>query len=240
MGLIDALATGNETVEVVADLVGSGHLALHPRVRLDLFQRNTFLRVVLGQTKDQVEELCVRLDVAVSHGANGISMKASIVGVIRLRESELGKFQDEENGSTGKDVNRRSVVRLFPAKELRGHVVRRTTASFEICAIGTGKCLLEAEVRYFHSAVLVQEAVFKLEVTMGNALLVDICNSFDQLDENLTGVFVIETSSSLNVVERLTICAELHNDVENIVLGFSIDLDCGSAGGVELNHVRMD
>lgn len=143
---VDAFTTGNKAVVVITDFIGSCHFALHPWVVNYLFQCDAFLGVMLGEAKDEIEEVSISLDIAIGHGTHWITVEAAVVGVVRLCERELRKFQYKQNCTASKDIDSHAIVGLFAAKEFGGHVVWSTAASFKLLAIGAFECFLETKV----------------------------------------------------------------------------------------------
>lgn len=79
---VDAFAAGNKAVVVITDFVGSCNFTLHPWVVYYLVQCDALLRVMLGETEDEIEEVGVCLDIAIGHGADGVTVEATVVGVV--------------------------------------------------------------------------------------------------------------------------------------------------------------
>lgn len=166
-----------------------------------LGQRKPFFRVGVGETHDQVEEIFVGFDAPVLHGFDRVSVQSAVIGVVGGGKGKLGEFQDEKNCSAGKDINCWSIVRIFAALKFWCHVVRRATSCLQLDAHRTSESFLEAKIGDLDSAVLVKETIFQFQVTMRDILLVNIAEAVNDLGKDLTGIFVLKTSSQLDIIE---------------------------------------
>ena len=88
----------------------------------------------------------------------------------------------------------------------------------------------EAEIYDLDVFVVIEEEVFRLEVSMDDVQLVDILDASVDLLEKLACLVFLQTSVRNNVVKELTAARVLHDQVE--LLGCLDDL-------IELDDVRV-
>lgn len=116
MVFVDALAAGNKAVIMVTDSGCVCSFSFHPGMVLGLLKGKSLRGVLFGQSKYQIKELIISLDFTVCHCANRVTVKATIVGIIRLSKRKLRKFQDEQNCSACEDIDSLTIIRFFPAQ----------------------------------------------------------------------------------------------------------------------------
>merc|ERR1740117_1826428 len=103
------------------------------------------------------------------------------------------------------DIYGRAFIGFLLTLKLRGHVIRRSTLSHEGLAVGTSEDLLETEISDLDLSFSVQKAVLKLEITMSDALFVDVLDGASQLSEHLASFRLAETTSGFYVVKGLSV-----------------------------------
>lgn len=149
------------------------------------------------------------------------------VGSLRVFEWEVSTDHGVEHYSAAPNIRFQSVVPL-PSDHLGSGIAGRPTSRFKS---GVGFIhVAEAEVDDLEGEVVVKEKVFRLEVSMTNATLVDVLNARDELEVELASLFLGQSSMSDDVVEEFPSVAVLH-DHEQLFL--SLD------DFVQLDHVRM-
>jgi hypothetical protein len=91
-----------------------------------------------------------------------------------------------------------------------------TAFSLKSRSLRSSESFSETKISEFDGNVLVQKAVFELQVTMGDSLVMYEFDSRTELRKESSGVVVLETSSILHEVECLSIGAELGHNVERV------------------------
>jgi hypothetical protein len=77
-----------------------------------------------------------------------------------------------------------------------------------------------SKVGYFEINVLIEEAVLKLQVTMGDVLAMDVRYSPNKLAEELTRILGLESISHLNVVKSLSVIGQLRDNEKEFISKF--------------------
>jgi len=86
---------------------------------------------------------------------------------------------------------------------------------------------------------MVQEAVFQLQVAMCDIVLVNMLHARTNLAEYLSCLSVIEALALIDVIEDLSICGQLGNDVVCIALFLPVGAERAASGPQNRHHMRM-
>ena len=130
-------------------------------------------------------------------------------------------------------------------EELTSHVVRSSALCLQEASVSSREGFHHSEVSDLEHNFVVEEAVLKLQVTMGNVFAVDEGYSCDKLTKELSSVLGSESISHLNVVESLSVSGQLRDNEEVFVselLPFSIyqSLHLSFTGSTKLKNVGME
>jgi hypothetical protein len=131
---------------------------------------------------------------------------------------------DEEDNTTGEEIYSRAAVWLSEV-DFRSHVGFSTQDGVEFAgAIFAGHEGSETEVSDFKVEVGVEEKVFGLQVSVGDALFIAVVKSFNKGSEVSSGGFLREFAGVGDVFEEFTSRNELHDDGNSLV-GLAVLLD---------------
>lgn len=154
------------------------------------------------------------------------SAKTSVISaslLVSLAEGGMSSESNEENDSSSKQVNFDSVIRLLEdnfgchisLSSENGSHFSRSVSSIQ----GSG----EPKIGDLQVHILVEQEILWLEISMGDLLLVEVVQTFQQLEEVSSGNFVGE-STDFNKVKQLTILAIFDDNSEHLI-GISVFLD---------------
>ena len=140
------------------------------------------------------------------------------VGGLWVLEGQEAADHGVEHDSTAPDVALQAEV-LLAGDHLGGGIAGRAASCLQQ-AIRWLVEVAESEVDDFQRLVEVEEQVFRLQITMADAALVDVLNTRDELLEDADGSLLVEALMLHDVVEQLSVHAVLHDQVE---LGLRLD-----------------
>lgn len=91
-----------------------------------------------------------------------------------------------------------------------------TAFSLKSRSLGSSESFSKAKISEFDGDVLVQKAVFELQIAMSDSLVMYEFHSRTELRKEGSGVVILKASSILHEVECLSIRAEFGNNVERV------------------------
>ena len=201
--------------EVLGDLLWCGALALHPGMADDVCHEWALLRIEVDHGGDEVLEV-VRIEIRVI-GMVLLPRFPEQVGTVlndelverillarHLVEWLMLAAHAEKNDSEGEQVTGLALV-LVVVENLWGHV--HWGADFrrvEACSLSSGDVGCKTEVDDFHVEVLVQENVLWLQVSVGQALRVEVVDPVDHLLHEVPADRLAECSGAVDVLVKLT------------------------------------
>ena len=101
-----------------------------------------------------------------------------------------------------------------------GHIALSTKLSLaEAWSIATLDRGSETKVSNFEIEFFVVKQIFGLQISMSNAVAVDIIQTINKLSEIETAYPLIESSTSGNVIEELTTSSQLKSNADNVLFG---------------------
>ena len=137
---------------------------------------------------------------------------------LRILERQEAAHHSVEDDTAAPDIALQALV-LLACDHLRSSVAGRATCRFEQPL----RWLIEItqpKVHNFQRLVEIKEQVFRLQVAMADATLVDVLDARDKLLENANGSLFMQTLVLDDVIEQLAVHAVFHDQVE---LGFGLD-----------------
>jgi len=113
--------------------------------------------------------------------------------------------------------------------------------SLEYLSIRSSEGFHHSEVGQLEADILVEEAIFKLQVTMGNPLGVNKSYGSAQLTEELTRIIRIKSTSQINIVECLSVGSQFRDNEEGLTLFLlTVVRDVCLTRSEESQHVRVE
>ena len=218
--LVDLMAAR----ELFADSISRGDSTVsQPWVSNDISDTETLVRVELKHASEKilellrVEALRLALGVGVSLpeevGSVGGEKLVVVVLLVGHGEGWVTGVKDEEDDTKGEKIDNLSLVWLS-GENLWGHVTWGTNdRSVSSGAIATLKRASEAEIDDLNVIHLVEKDVLWLEISVGEALGVDVVNTLKHLLEEVLADLLAEGARVGDVVEELTASDHLLSDV---------------------------
>lgn len=219
---------------LLVDLVTAGKLSAHlcwggcvarrkPGVANDVSDAEALVWVELQHAGDQVFEvfrvevlgLARRVRVCLPEEVRPVGGKQLVVGVVLVGHAErrVARVQNEKDHSKGKQVHDLALVGLL-LEDLWGHVARgaddRAVGARAIAAL---KWAGEAEVDNLDVVHFVEQDVLGLEISVREALGVDVVHTLEDLLEVVLADGLREGSRVGDVVEQLAALNLLLGDV---------------------------
>lgn len=218
--------------EFLIDISNVDSLAINPRVAQNFGNWGSVGWVRSKQSGQQVNQLVGEKSLSLIFLV-GLpefdllsSAKTSVISaslLVSLAEGGMSSESNEENDSSSKQVNFDSVIRLLEdnfgchisLSSENGSHFSRSVSSIQ----GSG----EPKIGDLQVHILVEQEILWLEISMGDLLLVEVVQTFQQLEEVSSGNFVGE-STDFNKVKQLTILAIFDDNSEHLI-GISVFLD---------------
>ena len=151
----------------------------------------------------RVEAFCLAVGVRLPEEVGPVSGEELVVVVVLISSGEgrVAGVQDEDNDANGEQVNNLTLVWLL-GQDLGSHVAWGTDArSVRTRAITALQGACEAKVDDFNVIELVEEDVLWLQVSVREALRVDIVDSLEDLLEVVSADSSREGTGVSDVVE---------------------------------------
>lgn len=215
--------------ELIPDRISAcGITAGQPWVANDVGNAEALVGVELEHASDQVLEflgveafgLALRVGVSLPEEVGSVRGEQLVVVVLLVGHAEgwVSRIEDEENDAKGKQVNDLTLVWLL-GQNLRSHVAwRADLRSVGAGAVATFKWASEAEVDDLNVIHLVEEDIFRFQVSVREALRVDVVDALQDLLEEILADFLREGARVRDVVEELTASDHLLSNVGDLDL----------------------
>jgi len=167
----------------------------------DISDTKTLMRVELKHACKEILELfrveafwlALRIGVSLPEEVRSVSGKKLVIVIFFVGHSEgrVTGVQDEENYSEGEEINNLSLIRLS-RENLRCHVSRSTDDRFVGArSVTSFKRACKTEIDNLNIVHFVKENILRLEISMREALGVDVVNTLKHLlEEILADVFL--------------------------------------------------
>ena len=190
-----------EDVDVRVDVV------LQPRVPEGVLSSRSLLRRLRQHGLHEVDGL-LRDRVLVLDLLFQLFNCVQVADLVRLERHVAVQHRVEADASAP-DVDREALV-AHVLHDLRCDVRRRATLLEQ--QLVDLDLLADAEVAYLDVAVAVQQDVVELDVTVRDAILVQVGDALHDLPEDELGVLLTELTALAHVVQEVSAGAELHDD----------------------------
>lgn len=122
----------------------------------------------------------------------------------------IAKHQLEDDDAEGPPVNRQGLTSALV--DLRGHVLR--SAATRPPHLALVESFGEPEVYQLHVAVLVDEDVLELQVSVGDALLVQVADTEHYLSYVELDFFLVEVATGLRIFIELESANKRHDEIK--------------------------
>ena len=152
---------------------------------------------------------------------------------------------DEENDTTGKEINRCTVIR-FSSMNFWSHVTFSTELGLQSStSVPTGYWCCKTKIGNLEIEYLIEEDVFWFKISVSDTLLMYVVKSLNELSEIESCDGFIESSSGSNVVEQFSTSSQFKNNINNVFLFSRCFLDytvfavlnqVNNVGVAELTH----
>jgi len=164
---------------------------------------------------------------------------ANLLVVLILRsssaEGESTTNHNEQNDTSSKKINSRALIRLLKV-DLGSHISLGTQNSVQVRSLlMTLNHSSVTKIGDLQIEVLVQKEVLRLEISVADAVVVAILDTFDELLEVSSSQSLAEISHGDDVLKELTTFNDFHDDQEYLI-ALSVLLDVVD-GFVSLDQV---
>lgn len=180
MFLVDWPDLLDNFVKVGSNIFLTGNLALHPFVGFDLVDGEALAWILRGHFDDEVEEGGSGLDGTRFHVACGLGLEAVVIFVVTIEERKFPVRQHKEDNTAGENVYRRALIPV-PSEHLGCHVLQGADLGDQDFLAGVE--LSQTEISHLQVTISIQEAVLELQVSVSQALRVDVSYGAHQLSE---------------------------------------------------------
>jgi hypothetical protein len=190
--------------------------SLHPWMSSDLCNGGSGLAFVAEESQDEIlERFGQVLTTGLLPVSGVVALKKQIVEILillGLLEWEDALDNDEQDDTSGEHVDLSTVVGLA-LLDLRSHVGHRASVRLQIVDFSEGG---KAKIGDLQVHVLINQDVFKFEVSVNDALAVHVLKHITHLRKEETATILAHTSKSLAEVEEEAAGDELEENVNKI------------------------
>lgn len=190
--------------------------SLHPWMSSDFGDSGSVLAVVTEELQDEVlERVGEVLAARLLPVGRVVALQKQIVEVLVLfgfLEWKDALHNNEQDDSSRKHINLGAVIRLA-LLDLRSHVRHRASVRLQVVDFSERG---EAEIGHFQVHVFVDEDVFKLEVSVNDALAVHVLKHIAHLRKEVTTAVLAHAAKGLAQIEEQTAGDELEQNVNEV------------------------
>jgi hypothetical protein len=185
-------------------------MRLQPQVLLNLGNGTTVLRVGNKHHEEQVLDNIRHVFWEVEGGAHNILVEevdvvtVRVCGVVIIRK--VAGNHGVQDDTTRPNIDSGTDVETFCHDEFGCGITGGTTTCGHEVILVAFEAVSKTKVGDDNIAVLVEQEVFKLQVTVNNVLLVQVVDTRDELCEQTRRILLFEVTIGENVVKQLAAC----------------------------------
>jgi len=189
---------------------------LHPWMSSDLLNSGSVLAIVTEESQDEVLEwLRQALSASLLPVSGVVTLEEKIVEVLvffGFFEWEDALHDDEQDDARGEHVDLGAIV-VLALLDLWSHVCHGTSVRLEIVDFSEGG---EAKICNLEVHVIINEDVFKFQVSVNNTLSMHVLEHIAHLVEEETATVLAHAAKGLAKIEEQTASDELEENIDQI------------------------